>query len=196
MHQTTRIFSLLVPFGFVLVACSDPSTPANPSGYRRSLTLRLAGGVVAQATSDGNRQIVMIDQCDPDSFNAVIPARHMRRPKRRSDVRCVHRAAPEARTGAFLALLPEHDSCAQRADARRHEPGRRSAYVHRSRGVRRRHCADFNALSGTPVPAPECLALGPGDFIAAGGQTSHTFERGEADKYQCCIHPWMRAVTR
>ncbi len=52
---------------------------------------------------------------------------------------------------------------------------------------------ELNALSGTPVVAPECLALGAGDFIAPGGQTSHTFERGEADKYQCCIHPWMRA---
>jgi hypothetical protein len=54
----------------------------------------------------------------------------------------------------------------------------------------------LNTLSGNPVPAPECLTLSPSDFIAAGGQTTHTFEPGESDKYQCCIHPWMRATTR
>jgi hypothetical protein len=51
---------------------------------------------------------------------------------------------------------------------------------------------DLNALAGTPVPAPECSPASL-VFIPAGGQTSHTFEPGGADKYQCCIHPWMRA---
>jgi hypothetical protein len=43
-------------------------------------------------------------------------------------------------------------------------------------------------LSGNLVPAPECLSLPRTDFIPSGGQQSHEFEAGEAEKYQCCIH--------
>ena len=50
--------------------------------------------------------------------------------------------------------------------------------------------------NGVPT-TPECAALVPGssDFIPSGGRTTHTFEAGETAKYQCCIHPWMRAET-
>ncbi len=50
----------------------------------------------------------------------------------------------------------------------------------------------LNALSGNPLPAPECLNLAAGDFIAPG--TSHTDEVVEpgTEHYECCIHPWMR----
>lgn len=54
----------------------------------------------------------------------------------------------------------------------------------------------LNLLTGNPTPAPECLSLGGADFIPAGGETMHHFEAGEAEKYQCCIHPWMRSVSR
>jgi hypothetical protein len=59
----------------------------------------------------------------------------------------------------------------------------------------------LNQLSGTPVPAPECLQP-PSDsniFVEAG-----TVELGPvagssvlpagSTKVQCCIHPWMRTV--
>ena len=46
--------------------------------------------------------------------------------------------------------------------------------------------------NGAPT-RPECLTA---DFIPSGGQTTHTFEAGETAKYQCCIHPWMRAEVR
>ncbi len=50
----------------------------------------------------------------------------------------------------------------------------------------------LNALSANPLPAPECLNPAAGDFIAPG--TSHTDEVEEpgTERYQCCIHPWMR----
>jgi len=54
----------------------------------------------------------------------------------------------------------------------------------------------LNQLSGNPTPAPECLALGPTDFIPPGGSSdSDTAEEEGTELYQCCIHPWMRAVV-
>jgi hypothetical protein len=56
----------------------------------------------------------------------------------------------------------------------------------------------LNALSGNPVPAPECLSPGvTGTFVPAGaedlpGPTLQNADRGKTVKFQCCIHPWMR----
>jgi len=58
---------------------------------------------------------------------------------------------------------------------------------------------ELNDLSGTPVPAPECIALTqkPGfpfidELIPAGGKSVAEDEDAGTHHYQCCIHPWMR----
>jgi hypothetical protein len=54
----------------------------------------------------------------------------------------------------------------------------------------------LNALAHTPVEAPECMALDPDDFIAPGATyVSDTEEEAGDEKYQCCIHPWMRLTA-
>ena len=50
----------------------------------------------------------------------------------------------------------------------------------------------LNELSGNPVPAPECQNLARGDFIAPGGSDTDEVEEPGTERYQCCIHPWMR----
>ena len=55
----------------------------------------------------------------------------------------------------------------------------------------------LNNLSGNPVPAPECL--GPIEIIAAGvtvdGPTAGSSGMPVGiNRFQCCIHPWMRTV--
>jgi plastocyanin len=50
----------------------------------------------------------------------------------------------------------------------------------------------LNELSGNPVPAPECLALGDNDFIPPGGRSTPEMEEPGVHHYQCCIHPWLR----
>src|SRR5882762_4905137 len=74
--------------------------------------------------------------------------------------------------------------------------------------------AGLNALSGNPIPRPECAivhrdgSLSPQPesaanvFVEAGlteaGPTagSSILPVGKASKFICCIHPWMRAVVR
>jgi hypothetical protein len=64
--------------------------------------------------------------------------------------------------------------------------------------------APLNAASGNPVPAPECARMVNGqlapqppspDNIFLQGNASATgplVPEGQAAKFQCCIHPWMR----
>ncbi len=69
--------------------------------------------------------------------------------------------------------------------------------------------APLNALSGNPIPAPECATVTMGGLIPKPPSASNIFvEAGETEtgptagssimpsgtttKFQCCIHPWMR----
>lgn len=73
--------------------------------------------------------------------------------------------------------------------------------------------APLNAASGNPVPAPECATSAFGQLIpqppgpsnifvpagaAAVGPTAGgaVLPSGTSTKFQCCIHPWMRAELR
>ena len=73
--------------------------------------------------------------------------------------------------------------------------------------------APLNALSGNPVPAPECATVAMGNLVPKPPSPSNIFvEAGETEdgptagsailpsgtttKFQCCIHPWMRTELR
>jgi plastocyanin len=53
----------------------------------------------------------------------------------------------------------------------------------------------LNELSRTPTIAPECdpSVLDADDFVAPGGTYRAAVDRPGAIRFQCCIHPWMRA---
>ena len=50
----------------------------------------------------------------------------------------------------------------------------------------------INDLSGNPTPAPECLSLPPSAFVGPGQTMTDDADESGDEKYQCCIHPWMR----
>ena len=53
--------------------------------------------------------------------------------------------------------------------------------------------AFINNLVGLTTPAPECAQSVD---IPPGGSFSETTDEAGVEKYQCCIHPWMRAEVR
>ena len=53
----------------------------------------------------------------------------------------------------------------------------------------------LNQLSGNTEVAPECRTLAADDFIPPGGTYSDEVEETGTERYQCCIHPWMRATV-
>jgi plastocyanin len=55
---------------------------------------------------------------------------------------------------------------------------------------------ELNELTGLTSIAPECNQLAAGDFLAPGASSSEEVEEAGVEKYQCCIHPWMRAQVR
>lgn len=181
---------------YVLLGCGDSPGPAAPAELAAPMQSANVQDEPSIALDTGGRRVLMLDQCDPDSFNAAI-----------GPGTCIDRNGGVT-FQTFISLLQRH----QIVNSWRFSPdtihvpreltlpiANAGGEVHTFTEVEEFGggiVADLNNLSGNPVPAPECLALTPSDFIAPGGQTTQTFEPGETDKYQCCIHPWMRARTR
>jgi plastocyanin len=50
----------------------------------------------------------------------------------------------------------------------------------------------LNDLAGVPNVAPECTTLAQGDFVTPGTTYEEDIVDPGTQRFQCCIHPWMR----
>jgi plastocyanin len=166
----------------LLVGCDDAVRPTALEPELQSF----AGGE--------QRLIQMMDACDPESFNAAI-----------GPGTCIRKGG--VTFAKFLSLLGQHQKVGswhfsppslntrvgQELLALNH-----GGEVHTFTEVEEFGggiVPDLNNLSGTPVPAPECLALSPGDFVPPGETYTDEVEEEGSEHYQCCIHPWMRTTV-
>ena len=146
----------------------------------------------------GDKKIRLLDDCDPTTFNAVL-----------GDGACLGNG--HTTFDAFIAEL----AATQDAHAWRNQPSAIHMNVGRPTFIENRggevhtftpvanfgggFVTELNGISGNPVPAPECLNFGTIVFIPAGG-TEDGPTAGSSDlpvgtnRFQCCIHPWMRTV--
>lgn len=163
------------------------------------LAIALLSLAVGAGAIQGDKKIRMYDDCNPESFNAVL-----------GDGACVgngHTTFDE-----FIGEL----AATQDAHAWRNQPTAMQVNVGRPLSIENRggevhtftHVAQFgggfvnelNGISGNPVPAPECLNF-PGIVFVEPGGTETGPVAGSSDlpvgvhKFQCCIHPWMRTVV-
>jgi hypothetical protein len=174
---------------------SETSGVVGPSGIADLPRTVAPGAPRAAAVGSENVIVNMHDNCDPGTFNAMLGAGT-----------CVGRGG--LTFDNFIAQLTRHGFVGswhfapKTVSAKR---GERFLVVNRGGeehtfteveefggGI----VASLNELAHLPNVAPECLALGADDFVAP-GQTFHEgIESDEEEKYQCCIHPWMRLSTR
>jgi plastocyanin len=203
----TRLRFLLVLLGLspaIMLGCSSsgpsptsPSSPASVSTANNGATpaaMAAATNAVSAAGGKNQRTIALMDACDPETFNA-----------RFGDGTCVRSGG--VRLDFFLAELERKHS----AGAWHFAPGQATLdvgdeLVAKNNGGETHTFTEVDEFGGGIVPllndltgettvAKECNALQPKDFIPAGG-TSREVEKDEGiEKYQCCIHPWMRAVV-
>lgn len=195
MSCTLRAVSVLL-LGSVAACSADPvSQPDEPA--------RLAGA--AQGASfalnahdaHGSRHVAMLDDCAEDPAWAATGGCALR-----------SGAVTQAEFGAFL-LSPLSVSVVGHP-AWRNEP----SYLRVKTGTKvlvrndggRGHTftrvAQFGGGRVPPLntgltPAPECAPATPDpSFVAPGDRLELTNLTAGNHRYQCCIHPWMRALIR
>ena len=158
------------------------------------LGMSLIGGSVG-AQSPSERLVSIKDACDPTTFNAVFGPGTCARSggvrfddfiaelKRKGEAGAWH-FAPSTTTAPLGQTLVAIN---------------RGGEVHTFT-----HVEAFgggivpllNDLAHVPNVAPECLQLEPDDFVAPGTTYEETVEDTGTQRFQCCIHPWMRLEVR
>lgn len=175
-----------------LAACGET---AQPTAVEALLDAESIGP--AFSAHPTGRRVVMLDACDPETFNAFFGF----------EVCTPVHARAGIPFSTFVALLELH----QRVDAWRFAPDmirvtRPTTVVVPNLGGIPHSFTEveefgggfielLNELSGNPIPAPECLDFENMVLVAPGDHDVVTFQPGQRKKYMCCIHPWMRAET-
>jgi plastocyanin len=187
-------FSLTAGFVVVSIAlfgCGDPSRPTDPSAGLSGASGPSASNPLA---SHSERLISMMDACDPTTFDTAI-----------GPGTCLRQAG--VTFANFIAQLTH----TQKAGAWHFAPPTTTARVGQTLHAINRggevhtftRVAAFgggivpvlNGLSGNPVVAPECTALEPDDFVAPGASYEEVVQAASTQRFQCCIHPWMRTIV-
>ena len=185
MRPLVRIPTLALATALA-AACTDASHTTAPT----------AGVALArQSAGAAERLVTMMDACDPTTFNAAL----------NDPTACVRNGG--VTFDHFIAQLQKHGSIGSWRNA----PSKLNVHVGQTLVAWNRggevhtftEVAEFgggfipilNQLSGNPVPAPECLALDADDFVPPGGAYRDDVEEAETERYQCCLHPWMRTTV-
>ena len=187
--MSTRLFVAVMAVGLAL-ACDKMDSPSAP-------TQTAALGLAAQPQSGQahDRMVIANDACDPDTFNAAI-----------GPGTCVGNG------GVTFANFIDQLTRLGRVPSWFFAPPNATAnvgdeFVVRNRGGETHTFTEVEDFGGGIVPslnaimhlgtvAPECRNLDPDDFIAPGGTYREDISEGGLEKYQCCIHPWMRLEAR
>jgi len=143
--------------------------------------------------------VQLLDNCDPASFNAALGAGA-----------CLHASSGGGMTlAAFNAELNANHSVAawdMEPDQMTVREGSTFSVTNTGGETHTYTEVDefgggvvpaLNTASGNTTVAPECADAGEfnASIVASGQTRQHTFDERGTEKYQCCIHPWMRQVV-
>lgn len=196
--MSIRLHSLIVVLGaaVVLVGCENhPAQPAAPSALTNAQAVTVGGPAQLAAQGASQHVVTLFDACDPETFNAALGAGTCTR-------------AGGVRFDSFVDQLGKHHSIGAWHFAPPEVMMRvGEMLVATNRGGETHTFTEveefgggivplLNQLTGLTTVAPECNQLAGSDFLAPGASSRETEEDAGVEKYQCCIHPWMRAEVR
>jgi plastocyanin len=178
-----RLFATTIALLTLLLGgCDDAARSTAPRPELKAL----AGGE--------QRLVQMMDACDPQSFNAVLGAGSCTRQGGLTFAKFITLLGRHQTVGAWHFAPPTLNARVGQELLAVNQGGEEHTFTEVEEfggGI----IPDLNNLSGEPVPAPECLALEPDDFVPPGGTYTDEVEEEGVERYQCCIHPWMRTVV-
>lgn len=171
---------------------SQPTSPSTPDSAQSAV---VAGPAQLAVKGPSQHVVTMFDACDPETFNAALGAGTCTR-------------SGGVRFDKFLEQLAQHHSIGAWHFAPSNVSMRvGDLLVASNRGGETHTFTEVDEFGGGIVPelneaigltevAPECTQLGGKDFLAPGASSSEEEEEAAVEKYQCCIHPWMRTEVR
>jgi plastocyanin len=194
MTVRSRSFVAVVIVATALaVACEGRSSPPTaPSALQNAVGAATPGTLAQMSPNGAQHAVTLFDACDPETFNAAVGPGTCSR-------------SGGVRFEDFVAQLTRHHSIG----AWHFAPSEVTMRVGQELVANNRGGEDhtfteveefgggnlqfLNDLVGLETIAPECNAA---VVIPPGGSSHETEHEAGVEKYQCCIHPWMRAEVR
>ena len=147
---------------------------------------------LASTAPDGVHRIEILDACDPTSFDAVFGVGT-----------CV-RSGGRALSDFLAEVTAKQEAGAWRFASANIEARVGQTLLAINRGGEKHTFTEvkefgggnnpiLNELSHNPNVAPECAAS---TTIAAGASQTDELDEEGTERYQCCIHPWMRTTVK
>ena len=180
----------------VFVGCEkNAAQPAAPSPLTNAQSV--AVGEPAQLAANGESQhaVTIFDACDPETFNAELGAGTCTRSGGVRFASFIEQLGKHHSIGAWHFAPPEVSMRVGQMLVATNRGGETHTFTEVEEfggGI----VPLLNQLTGLTSVAPECRQLAGGDFLAPGASFSEKEEDAGVEKYQCCIHPWMRAEVR
>jgi plastocyanin len=196
--MSRRLHSLIVFAGAaaVFVGCDrNTAQPTAPSALTNAQATVVAAPAQLAANGASQHVVTMFDACDPETFNAVLGAGTCSRSGGVRFDSFVEQLGKHHSIGAWHFAPPEVMMQVGQTLVATNRGGEAHTFTEVEEfggGI----VPILNQLTGLTTVAPECGRLTGSDFIAPGASTSETEEDAGVEKYQCCIHPWMRAEVR
>ena len=188
-------FILLASAAAVFVACENhPSQPAGPSPLSNAQATVIAKPAQVAATG-AQHAVTMFDACDPETFNAALGPGTCTRSGGVRFATFLEQLGQHHSVGAWHFAPPEVTMRVGQLLVATNRGGETHTFTEVEEfggGI----VAQLNQLTGLTEVAPECTRLAGTDFLAPGASSSEKEEEAGVEKYQCCIHPWMRAQVR
>jgi hypothetical protein len=185
MRSYSRALSLTA-LAIAMAACDSPDATTGPDA---ALAAERNGG-----GGPTTRTVRLLDRCDPTSFNAVLGAGTCIGNGEVTFDKFIRQLEESGVAHAWRMIPPNLTMRVGQTLLARNIGGEAHTFTEVEEfggGI----VPMLNDLSGNPIPAPECLALAPSDFIPPGGTQEDEEDEAGTELYQCCLHPWMRTVV-
>ena len=180
----------------VFVGCEkNAAQPAAPSPLTNAQSVAVGEPAQLAAKGESQHAVTIFDACDPETFNAELGAGTCTRSGGVRFASFIEQLGKHHSIGAWHFAPPEVTMRVGQMLVATNRGGEAHTFTEVEEfggGI----IPLLNQLTGLTNVAPECRQLAGGDFLAPGASFSEKEEDAGVEKYQCCIHPWMRAEVR
>jgi plastocyanin len=197
--MSLRFHSLIIVLAgaaVVFVGCeNNAAQPAGPSSLTNAQSDAVSQPAQLAAKGESQHVVTMFDACDPETFNAALGAGTCTRSGGVRFESFLDQLGKHHSIGAWHFAPPEVTMQVGQTLVATNRGGETHTFTEVDEfggGI----VPLLNQLTGLTTVASECSQLTGKDFLAPGASFSEKEEDAGVEKYQCCIHPWMRAEVR
>jgi plastocyanin len=191
IHAAVALIAAALTLACANATPTRPSEAADrPDALASVASSSLRGNGASSGTHD--RPVSMMDACDGPTFNLMIGPGTCGRPHGVNFSAFVAELTAHHEAGAWHFAPSQTDALLGDTMVATNKGGEVHTFT-RVAAFGGGLVSFLNDLTGAGGPVPECFK--ETNFVPPGGTDTDSLNQAGVLKFQCCIHPWMRATV-